>query len=206
MQVQLEAGEHYWCACGLSKQQPFCDGSHAGSGFAPKAFNAEEAGLSYDFDFIWDSLSFAVDFHPFNGPWRLTLGAMSNDNGNADKPQNGSGLTRRALSKHLAKQLGTSRTPVREALRSLESEGLVEITPRRGAVVVSLTKRDFLEAYQVRESLEALGAAAVPHDIQVSRPLDLGRPLGESEALGELLAGTLLLLGFGRHLHRRGSP
>jgi len=39
----------------------------------------------------------------------------------------------------------------------------VEITPRRGAVVTSLTKRDFLEAYQVREALEALGVRlAVP--------------------------------------------
>jgi DNA-binding GntR family transcriptional regulator len=63
----------------------------------------------------------------------------------------------------LSEELGVSRGPVREALRSLESEGLVEITPRRGAVVVSLTKRDFLEAYQVRESLEALGVRlAVP--------------------------------------------
>jgi DNA-binding GntR family transcriptional regulator len=63
----------------------------------------------------------------------------------------------------LSEELGVSRGPVREALRSLESEGLVKITPRRGAVVVSLTKRDFLEAYQVRESLEALGVRlAVP--------------------------------------------
>jgi DNA-binding GntR family transcriptional regulator len=63
----------------------------------------------------------------------------------------------------LSEELGVSRGPVREALRSLESEGLVKITPRRGAVVVSFTKRDFLEAYQVRETLEALGVRlAVP--------------------------------------------
>jgi DNA-binding GntR family transcriptional regulator len=63
----------------------------------------------------------------------------------------------------LSEELGVSRGPVREALRSLESEGLVAITPRRGAVVVSFTKRDFLEAYQVRETLEALGVRlAVP--------------------------------------------
>jgi DNA-binding GntR family transcriptional regulator len=63
----------------------------------------------------------------------------------------------------LSEELGVSRGPIREALRSLESEGLVEITPRRGAVVTSLSKRDFLEAYQVREALEALGVRlAVP--------------------------------------------
>ena len=38
----LKAGERYfWCSCGRSKQQPFCDGSHAGTGFAPAAFKAE---------------------------------------------------------------------------------------------------------------------------------------------------------------------
>jgi len=33
--VELEAGEYWWCACGRSKNQPFCDGSHEGSDFMP---------------------------------------------------------------------------------------------------------------------------------------------------------------------------
>ena len=40
-QVHLEAGDHYWCACGLSSNQPFCDGSHAGTKFSPQAFTAD---------------------------------------------------------------------------------------------------------------------------------------------------------------------
>lgn len=63
----------------------------------------------------------------------------------------------------LAESLGVSRGPIREALGSLAAEGLVTITPRRGAVVTALTKHDFLEAYQVREALEALAVRlAVP--------------------------------------------
>lgn len=43
--VQLEKGkEYFFCACGLSQNQPFCDDSHKGSGFAPKKFTAEESG------------------------------------------------------------------------------------------------------------------------------------------------------------------
>lgn len=43
--VTLEAGKDYWyCTCGLSKNQPFCDGSHKGSAFAPKKFTAEKDG------------------------------------------------------------------------------------------------------------------------------------------------------------------
>lgn len=41
-QVMLEAGEHHWCACGRSKNQPFCDGSHAGTGITPVAFRVKE--------------------------------------------------------------------------------------------------------------------------------------------------------------------
>ncbi len=39
--------EYYFCACGQSKNQPFCDGSHAGTNFKPKAFTAEETGDAY---------------------------------------------------------------------------------------------------------------------------------------------------------------
>jgi Transcriptional regulators len=63
----------------------------------------------------------------------------------------------------LAESLGVSRGPIREALSSLAAEGLVTITPRRGAVVTELTKHGFLEAYQLREVLEALAVRlAVP--------------------------------------------
>ena len=39
--------EYYFCTCGRSKSQPFCDGSHAGTGFSPKAFKAEEDGEAW---------------------------------------------------------------------------------------------------------------------------------------------------------------
>ena len=41
--VEVEAGKSYfWCACGRSAKQPFCDGSHKGSSFVPLKFTAEE--------------------------------------------------------------------------------------------------------------------------------------------------------------------
>ncbi len=46
--VTLEAGEeYYFCACGKSSNQPFCDGSHAGTGITPKAFTPDESGEAY---------------------------------------------------------------------------------------------------------------------------------------------------------------
>ena len=41
--VELAAGEHWWCACGRSKRQPFCDRSHQGSEFVPVKFTTSEA-------------------------------------------------------------------------------------------------------------------------------------------------------------------
>lgn len=40
----LQPGTYWWCACGRSKTQPFCDGSHQGSGFEPVKFEVTEAG------------------------------------------------------------------------------------------------------------------------------------------------------------------
>lgn len=45
--VELAVGEYYWCACGRSNNQPFCDGSHAGTEITPKAFTVTEAGTQY---------------------------------------------------------------------------------------------------------------------------------------------------------------
>jgi len=46
--IAVTAGEtYYWCACGRSAAQPFCDGAHKGTGLAPLAFTAKETGTAY---------------------------------------------------------------------------------------------------------------------------------------------------------------
>lgn len=48
MGVELEAGKNYaWCACGKSSRQPFCDGTHKGSGMVPVIFQVEESKTFY---------------------------------------------------------------------------------------------------------------------------------------------------------------
>ena len=58
----------------------------------------------------------------------------------------------------LAAEFGVSRTPVREALRKLQSAGVVELEPHRGAIVRGTTPREVREAYLVRGELEGLAA------------------------------------------------
>ena len=46
--VEVEKGkDYYWCSCGKSKTQPFCDGAHQGGAFAPTKFTAEESTTVY---------------------------------------------------------------------------------------------------------------------------------------------------------------
>lgn len=45
-QVELQAGQEYWwCGCGKSQSQPFCDGAHKGTGIRPTGFNPETTGV-----------------------------------------------------------------------------------------------------------------------------------------------------------------
>ncbi|MEX2534541.1 MAG: GntR family transcriptional regulator [Trueperaceae bacterium] len=58
----------------------------------------------------------------------------------------------------LAKELGVSRTPVREAIRRLESEGLLTFHPRMGLVVTQFSRKELAEIYYIREALEGMSA------------------------------------------------
>ncbi len=58
----------------------------------------------------------------------------------------------------LAKRIGISRSPVREAFRILEQEGLVTLTPRKGAKVTQISLKEAKETYAIRANLESLAA------------------------------------------------
>lgn len=62
----------------------------------------------------------------------------------------------RLVETELATRFGTSRGPIREALRELEREGIIITTQRRGTIVGAMTKQDLEEVYSVREALELL--------------------------------------------------
>ena len=65
----------------------------------------------------------------------------------------------RLMEVQLVEQLGVSRTPVREAIRKLELEGLVVMVPRKGAYVANISVKDLMDVLEIRASLEGLGAS-----------------------------------------------
>ncbi len=64
----------------------------------------------------------------------------------------------RLMEIQLGEKLGVSRTPIREAIRKLELEGLVIMVPRKGAQVAQFTEKDIQDVLEVRAALEALAA------------------------------------------------
>ena len=62
----------------------------------------------------------------------------------------------RLMEVHLANSLGVSRTPIREAIRKLELEGLVIMIPRRGAEVARITEKSLKDVLEVRRALDVL--------------------------------------------------
>ncbi len=65
----------------------------------------------------------------------------------------------RLMEIQLADEMGVSRTPVREAIRKLELEGLVIMVPRKGAYVAGISVKDIHEVFEVRAALEGLAAS-----------------------------------------------
>jgi DNA-binding GntR family transcriptional regulator len=102
----------------------------------------------------------------------------------------------------LAERFGTSRGPIREAIRELVREGLVVEFDRRGSVVSTLTGRDLVEVYAVREALELGAARYAIERAEDEQLVALERHLAalEDGSAGDYLANSVHDLAFHREL------
>jgi len=119
----------------------------------------------------------------------------------------------RLVEEQLANELGVSRYPVGEALRALQAEGLVEISPRRGAAVTKVSEEEANEIVELRASLEGLCARLAtrrcsPDDrLGIADLLSRGESAsaaGDNEALAALhteVHALMARIGRNRHLN-----
>ncbi len=87
----------------------------------------------------------------------------------------------RLVERELAERFDVSRLPVREALRVLQNEGLVENLPSRGIVVKTLTERDVVELFDIREALEVLAVRLAAARVADNVPNKLRQFVNESQ-------------------------
>ena len=81
----------------------------------------------------------------------------------------------RMMEVDLADEMGVSRTPVREAIRKLEKEGLVTIEPRRGAYASDISIKDMLDVLEVRQTLEGMAASLAARKVTEEEKRDFIR-------------------------------
>ena len=79
----------------------------------------------------------------------------------------------RMMEVELADEMGVSRTPVREAIRKLEKEGLVTIEPRRGAYASDISAKDMVDILEVRQDLEGMAAGIAAQRITEEGRIEL---------------------------------
>ena len=75
----------------------------------------------------------------------------------------------RLMELQLAAKLGVSRTPIREAIRMLEQEGLAVTIPRKGAEVAKMTEKDMEDVLQIREALDELAVRIACEQIRADQ-------------------------------------
>lgn len=88
----------------------------------------------------------------------------------------------RLMEIHLADKLGVSRTPIREAIRKLELEGLVTMIPRKGAEVAQITEKSMNDVLEVRRAMDALCAELACERITDEETQQLGQACVTFEA------------------------
>lgn len=89
----------------------------------------------------------------------------------------------------LAERFGISRTPIREALRQLESEGFITVIPRKGAVVSTFSSKDVEDFYELKSILEAFAARKAVEKVtekDISQMENLNRQLEKMTKKGDL--------------------
>ncbi|MCM1123139.1 MAG: GntR family transcriptional regulator [Eubacterium sp.] len=98
----------------------------------------------------------------------------------------------RLMEIHLANRLGVSRTPIREAIRKLELEGLVIMIPRRGAEVAQITEKDLRDVLEVRRALDALCVELACDRISAEEKKQLKEACEEFERATETKDATII--------------
>jgi DNA-binding GntR family transcriptional regulator len=117
----------------------------------------------------------------------------------------------RMMEVELAEEMGVSRTPVREAIRKLEKEGMISIEPRRGAYASSLSNQDMVDILEVRQTMEGLAAdlatirfteAQKKELLEVSQAFNQAVEMGDMEQMISLdtLFHHLIVQGTGNKL------
>ncbi|MCQ2554606.1 MAG: GntR family transcriptional regulator [Clostridia bacterium] len=79
----------------------------------------------------------------------------------------------RMMEVELADEMGVSRTPIREAIRKLEKEGLVTIEPRKGAYAADISIKEMVDVFDVREYLEGMAASLAAQKISAEEKAEL---------------------------------
>ena len=85
----------------------------------------------------------------------------------------------------LARELGVSRTPVREAIHKLEKDGLVKIVPRKGAFVRTIFSKDVREIFDIRGALESLAVRSSFYQFDKNKLMEIKALLEKCETLLE---------------------
>lgn len=98
----------------------------------------------------------------------------------------------RLMEIHLANRLGVSRTPIREAIRKLELEGLVIMIPRRGAEVAQITEKSLKDVLEVRRALDALCAELACDRIDAEATEQLRKACEKFERATETKDATII--------------